>query len=43
MTGLKDEPLAYWPNVARLNSGLFASAVYFAMAAASPVMNAFRS
>ena len=41
--GLNDEPVAYWPNVARLKSGLFVSLEYFAMAVVSPETKAFRS
>src|SRR5438045_5003723 len=41
--GLNDEPVGYWPNVARLKNGLFASDEYLAIAAASPDTNALRS
>src|SRR5205809_351596 len=41
--GLNDEPVGYWPNVARLKSGLRASAEKRAMLIAAPFANAFRS
>src|SRR5207237_3952855 len=41
--GLKDEPVGYWPKVARLKNGRFGSYEYLAIVAASPETNACRS
>ncbi len=43
MTGLNDEPVGYWPNVARERSGFFGSAFSAAMAVLSPLTNRLRS